>query len=206
MTSERHCIYQHCSGPEPGHALEKIVRSSHWKRPVQFPQRQCRRAEGDQPGVCAAGAPPRSLGWHVGGDRRRVPRRQCQQGHILTKKRLQEQVAALGRSIAEYTAALDANDQAEAAVVPAAARSQPAAERAGTVQFGGVPLRRRGRCLPLSKRRGAAADARAKASGQRQDGDPLRQSSLGMPGLSAAVAVSDRQANGARSSAGRMRR
>jgi transposase len=33
---------------------------------------------------------------------------------ILTKKRLQEQIAALDRSIAEYSAALDANDQAEA--------------------------------------------------------------------------------------------
>jgi transposase len=38
---------------------------------------------------------------------------------ILTKKRLQEQMTALDRSIAEYTAALDANDQAEAAVAPA---------------------------------------------------------------------------------------
>jgi transposase len=37
---------------------------------------------------------------------------------ILTKKRLQEQIAALDRSIAEYSAALDANDQAEAAGPP----------------------------------------------------------------------------------------
>ena len=37
---------------------------------------------------------------------------------ILTKKRLQEQMAAVDRSIAEYTAALDANDQAEAAGPP----------------------------------------------------------------------------------------
>jgi transposase len=37
---------------------------------------------------------------------------------ILTKKRLQEQMAALDRSIAEYSAALDANDQAEAAGSP----------------------------------------------------------------------------------------
>src|SRR6266436_1920766 len=37
---------------------------------------------------------------------------------ILTKKRLQEQMAALDRSIAEYSAALDANDQAEAAGPP----------------------------------------------------------------------------------------
>jgi transposase len=37
---------------------------------------------------------------------------------ILTKKRLQEQMAAVDRSIAEYTAALDANDQAEVAGPP----------------------------------------------------------------------------------------
>lgn len=38
---------------------------------------------------------------------------------ILSKKRLQEQMAALDRSIAEYNAALDANDQTEAAAAPA---------------------------------------------------------------------------------------
>jgi transposase len=37
---------------------------------------------------------------------------------ILTRKRLQEQLAALDRSIAEYNAALEANDQAEAATPP----------------------------------------------------------------------------------------
>jgi transposase len=37
---------------------------------------------------------------------------------ILTKKRLQEQMAALDRSIAEYNAALEANDKAEAAAAP----------------------------------------------------------------------------------------
>jgi hypothetical protein len=34
---------------------------------------------------------------------------------ILTKKRLHKQMAALDRNIVEYSAALDANDQAEAA-------------------------------------------------------------------------------------------
>jgi transposase len=38
---------------------------------------------------------------------------------ILTEKRRQQQMAALDRSIAEYSAALDANDQAEAADPPA---------------------------------------------------------------------------------------
>src|SRR5437773_1435820 len=37
---------------------------------------------------------------------------------ILTEKRLQERMAALDRSIAEYNAALEANDQAEAAAAP----------------------------------------------------------------------------------------
>jgi hypothetical protein len=37
---------------------------------------------------------------------------------ILTKKRLQEQMAALDRSIAEYNAVLEANDNAEAAAAP----------------------------------------------------------------------------------------
>jgi transposase len=38
---------------------------------------------------------------------------------ILTKKRLQEQITALDRSIAEYNAALEANDKAEAAALAA---------------------------------------------------------------------------------------
>ncbi len=44
---------------------------------------------------------------------------------ILTKKRLHEQMAALDRSIAEYNAALEANDKAEEAAAAAGAPSKP---------------------------------------------------------------------------------
>src|SRR6266481_5261711 len=45
---------------------------------------------------------------------------------------------------------------------------------------------------------GAAADARTEASGQRQDGDPLCQSSLGLPGVCAACALPCQQGRTAR--------
>jgi len=44
---------------------------------------------------------------------------------ILTKKRLHEQMAALDRSIAEYNAALEANDKAEEAAAAAGAPRKP---------------------------------------------------------------------------------
>src|SRR6266436_2457409 len=44
---------------------------------------------------------------------------------ILTKKRLQEQMAALDHSISEYNTALEANDKAEAAAAAAGAPSKP---------------------------------------------------------------------------------
>src|SRR5258705_4349694 len=47
---------------------------------------------------------------------------------ILTKKRLQEQMATLDRSIAEYNAALEANDKAEAAATPVASGQPPSGE------------------------------------------------------------------------------
>jgi transposase len=47
---------------------------------------------------------------------------------ILTKKRLQEQITALDRSIAEYNAALEANDQAEEAAAAVAPGKPPSGE------------------------------------------------------------------------------
>ena len=47
---------------------------------------------------------------------------------ILTTKRLQEQMAALDRSIAEYNAALETNDKAEAAAAAVAPETPPSAE------------------------------------------------------------------------------
>jgi hypothetical protein len=97
-------------------------------------------------------------------------------------------------------------DAAITAYVPPPDRSRPATESAGPVQCRGLPLPHRGRCLSLSGRCGVAADARAKASGQRQDGHPLCQSS---PRFAAPVRCADAvwpaRASGARSSAGRMR-
>src|SRR5882724_1063610 len=93
---------------------------------------------------------------------------------------------------------LKACEEAAITALCSAARSRPATESAGSVQCRGVPLRRRGRCLSLSGRRGAAADARAKASSQRQDGDPLCQPSLGLPGVSVARALPGRQGRAAR--------
>jgi transposase len=46
-------------------------------------------------------------------------------GSIVTQKRLTEQLAALDRSIEEYSAALEANDTAEAAVAPAPPAASP---------------------------------------------------------------------------------
>src|SRR6185437_13651515 len=48
---------------------------------------------------------------------------------ILTKKRLEEQIAALDRSITEYNAVLDANDQAEAAAPSAPSSAEEVAQR-----------------------------------------------------------------------------
>jgi hypothetical protein len=76
--------------------------------------------------------------------------------------------------------------------------SPSAAESAGPVQRGGLPLRHRGRCLSLSGRRRVAADARAEAPGERQDGHSLRHSSLGLPEMSAARTLSGWQARAAR--------
>jgi transposase len=69
---------------------------------------------------------------------------------ILTKKRLQEQMAALDRSIAEYSAALDANDQAEAAGPP---EKPPSGEDIAQ------------RVAALRQRRAAAADLAKLADG-----------------------------------------
>jgi transposase len=76
-------------------------------------------------------------------------------GSILTKKRLQEQMAALDRSIAEYHAALERNDQAEDGAA--------AAERPGSGDLAA-------KLAVLRERRaGAAADlARLAQSGQTQ--------------------------------------
>jgi transposase len=76
-------------------------------------------------------------------------------GSIVTRARLEEQVAAVEREIAQYTAALDANDAAEA--------SQPEAERRSHANVAGKLA------ALIAKREAASADlAKLAASGQTQ--------------------------------------
>lgn len=105
---------------------------------------------------------------------------------ILTENRLRQQVAAVDRSIADYEAALEANDQAEAAAAPAAAP----ASREEMAQ----------KLAALRQRRAAVASdlARLEDSGEGQVShtDPnarlLRKQGQVVAGYNVQIAVDDR--------------
>jgi len=78
---------------------------------------------------------------------------------ILTKKRLQEQITALDRSIAEYNAALETNDKAEAAL--AAPGKPPSGE--DLTQRVAALRQRRAMARPIWQSLPTAATARSRA-------------------------------------------